>query len=146
MSAPVETRPGAVSPSVEDYLKAVLRLTETTGRDATTGDVATALGVSPPAVSKMLKRLEERGLVARTPYRGVELAALGRVVAVRIVRRHRLLERFLADVLGYPLDRVHDEAERLEHHISDEFERRIDAALGHPGRCPHGSPIPARLG
>lgn len=133
-----------VTTSKEDYLKAIWSLSERTGmeQEAGTGDLAGALSVSPPAVSKMLKQMEGQGLVAHVPYYGVRLTDKGRAVALRIVRRHRLLERFLVDTLGYDLTSVHDEAERLEHHISDEFEERIDVLLGHPMQCPHGSPIP----
>jgi len=140
----VQKSENKVTTSKEDYLKAIWTLSERTGarEEAGTGDLAGALSVSPPAVSKMLKQMEGQGLVAHVPYYGVRLTDKGRVVALRIVRRHRLLERFLVDTLGYDLTSVHDEAERLEHHISDEFEERIDVLLGHPTHCPHGSPIP----
>ncbi len=130
--------------SKEDYLKAIWSLSERieSQQGASTGDLAVALNVSPPAVSKMLKQMEKQGLVAHIPYYGVRLTESGRDIALKIVRRHRLLERFLAETLGYALASVHDEAERLEHHISDEFEKRIDILLGHPKHCPHGSPIP----
>jgi DtxR family Mn-dependent transcriptional regulator len=94
----------------------------------------------------MLRQMEKQSLVAHTPYYGVRLTEKGRRVALRIVRRHRLLELFLAEILGYPPDSVHDEAERLEHHISATFEERIDALLGRPEYCPHGSPIPKENG
>ncbi len=136
-----------VTQSTEDYLKAVFNLSEAREeREASTGDLAESLGVSPPAISKMLKHLEKQSLVAHTPYHGVCLTKKGRRIALQTIRRHRLLERFLAETLGYSLEGVHDEAERLEHHISDEFEQRIDALLGNPERCPHGSPIPTRDG
>ncbi|MGI8656079.1 MAG: metal-dependent transcriptional regulator [Pyrinomonadaceae bacterium] len=136
-----------VTQSTEDYLKAVFSLSEARAeREASTGDLAEALGVSPPAISKMLKHLEKQSLVAHTPYHGVCLTKKGRRIALKTIRRHRLLELFLAQLLGYALESVHDEAERLEHHISDEFERRIDALLGSPDCCPHGSPIPTRDG
>ena len=132
-----------VTPSKEDYLKAVWKLSEERGTEAaSTGDLAQALGVSAPAVSRMLKQMEQRGLVAYIPYYGARLTENGRRVALKIVRRHRLLELFLAQILGYALNSVHDEAERLEHHISEEFEGRLARLLGHPARCPHGSPIP----
>ncbi len=136
-----------VTQSTEDYLKAVFSLSEARAeREASTGDLAEALGVSPPAISKMLKHLEKLSLVAHTPYHGVCLTKKGRRIALKTIRRHRLLELFLAQLLGYALESVHDEAERLEHHISDEFERRIDTLLGSPDCCPHGSPIPTRDG
>lgn len=133
----------AVTRSVEDYLKAIFAFSEERlANEANTGDLAAALNVSPPAISKMLKQLQTQRLVTHTPYHGVRLTAQGRRIALRIVRRHRLLERYLVEALGYALDEVHDEAERLEHHVSDDFIRRIDAHLNHPHDCPHGSPIP----
>lgn len=144
MSTTSRPRARKVTPSKEDYLKAIWTLSERKieQQEASTGDLAAALNVSPPAVSRMLKQMEQQSLVAHTRYHGVRLTAQGRGVALKIVRRHRLLELFLAQVLGYSLLTVHDEAERLEHHISDEFEERIDILLGRPSRCPHGSPIP----
>ncbi|CAN5217855.1 MAG: metal-dependent transcriptional regulator [Pyrinomonadaceae bacterium] len=139
----VHQSPKKVTPSKEDYLKAIWSLSERREQsDVSTGELAGALNVSPPAVSKMLKQMERQQLVSHTPYYGACLTGQGRQIALKIVRRHRLLELFLAQTLNYALDSVHDEAERLEHHISDEFERRIDELLGHPRQCPHGSPIP----
>ncbi len=138
-----------VTTSKEDYLKAIWSLSERSDEgksEAGTNDLSTLLGVSPPAVSRMLKQMERLSLVAHTPYYGVRLTEKGREVALRIVRRHRLLELFLWKVLKYDSQKVHDEAERLEHHISEEFEQKIDALLGFPTRCPHGSPIPSRDG
>ncbi|MGI8468391.1 MAG: metal-dependent transcriptional regulator [Pyrinomonadaceae bacterium] len=138
-----------VTTSKEDYLKAIWSLSERRAEEkseAGTNDLSALLGVSPPAVSKMLKQMERQSLVAHTPYHGVRLTKKGRKVALKIVRRHRLLELFLAQVLGYSLDTVHDEAERLEHYISDEFEARIDKLLNFPVKCPHGSLIPNREG
>jgi len=135
--------------SKEDYLKAIWSLSERHAEgksEAGTNDLSALLKVSPPAVSKMLKQMEEQSLVARTPYYGVRLTEKGREVALHIVRRHRLLELFLWKILKYDEHSVHDEAERLEHHISDEFEEKIDALLGFPKKCPHGSPIPSRSG
>ena len=135
--------------SKEDYLKAIWSLSERPAEEkseASTRDLAEHLQVSPPAVSRMLKQMERQSLVAHVPYYGVRLTEKGREVALKVVRRHRLLELFLAQVLKYSLDTVHDEAERLEHHISDEFEQRIDALLNFPVKCPHGSPIPSREG
>ena len=144
----VKTNVKQVTPSKEDYLKAIWKISESSGgaRDASTGDIAASLNVSPPAVSRMMRQMEERGLVSRTPYYGVRLTEQGRAIALKVVRRHRLLELFLAETLGYALRSVHDEAEKLEHHISQEFEERIDILLGHPERCPHGSLIPNRAG
>ncbi len=139
-----------VTASKEDYLKAIWMLSECGADDgrqeATTSDLAEKLQVSPPAVSRMLKQMERQSLVTHTPYYGVLLTEKGRAVAIRIVRRHRLLELFLTKILNYLPNAVHAEAERLEHHISAEFEMRIDALLGFPKTCPHGSPIPNRAG
>lgn len=137
------------SVSQEDYLKAIWSLSERDNEEkseAGTNDLSAMLAVSPPAVSKMLKQMERQTLVAHTPYYGVRLTEKGRKVALKIVRRHRLLELFLWQILKYDENTVHDEAERLEHHISDEFEEKIDALLGFPKTCPHGSPIPSREG
>ena len=138
-----------ITTSKEDYLKAIWTLSEreTSGRNhAATKDLAKRLGVSPPAVSRMLKRMQTQSLVVHTPYFGVSLTAKGREVALHIVRRHRLIELFLMRILNYSPQTVHHEAERLEHHVSDEFESKIDALLGFPDKCPHGSPIPNRAG
>jgi len=138
-----------VTTSKEDYLKAIWSLSERSieGKsEAGTNDLSALLGVSPPAVSKMLKQMERQSLVAHMPYYGVRLTEKGREVALRIVRRHRLLELFLWKILKYDEHPVHDEAERLEHHISEEFEQKIDALLGFPKQCPHGSPIPGPNG
>lgn len=131
--------------SKEDYLKAIWSLSErgTTEKvEAGTNDLASILQVSPPAVSKMLKQMERQSLVAHVPYYGVRLTEKGRAAALKVVRRHRLLELFLTQILKYDSHSVHDEAEKLEHHISDEFERRIDELLNFPKFCPHGSYIP----
>ncbi len=138
-----------VTTSKEDYLKAIWTLSERemSGRqEAMTNDLAERLQVSPPAVSRMLKQMERQSLVVHTPYYGVRLTTKGRAVALKIVRRHRLIELFLTEILSYAPEAIHAEAERLEHHISDEFETKIDALLGFPKRCPHGSPIPSREG
>ncbi len=135
--------------SKEDYLKAIWSLSERSAEgksEAGTKDLAEMLQVSPPAVSRMLKQMEQQTLVAHIPYYGVHLTEKGRAVALKIVRRHRLLELFLWKVLKYDEHSVHDEAERLEHHISDEFEAKINALLEFPKKCPHGSPIPSREG
>ncbi len=138
-----------VTTSKEDYLKAIWTLSEREEngkQEAMTSDLAERLQVSPPAVSRMLKQMEKQTLVAHTPYYGVRLTEKGRGIALKIVRRHRLLERFLTDVLDYDSHAVHDEAERLEHHISEEFEKRIEILMNFPKKCPHGSPIPNREG
>jgi DtxR family Mn-dependent transcriptional regulator len=133
------------SPSVEDYIKGIYKARLETD-EVTTQDLAARVGVTAPAVSKMLKRLTELRLAEHTPYQGVRLTPAGEKMALEIIRHHRLLELYLVQALGYGWDEVHAEAERLEHHISEEFEERIDALLGHPVSCPHGDPIPTRDG
>ena len=108
-----------------------------------TNDLAERLGVTPASVSAMLKKLAERGLVEHVPYRGVLLTAEGERVALEVLRHHRLLELYLAEHLGVPWDRVHEEAEALEHVISEDLEARIAAKLGDPTHDPHGDPIPS---
>ena len=138
-----------ITTSKEDYLKAIWTLSEreTTGRNyAATKDLAKRLNVSPSAVSRMLKQMQTQKLVSHTPYFGVSLTDRGRQVALHIVRRHRLIELFLTQILKFSPHAVHDEAERLEHYVSDEFESKIDELLGFPDKCPHGSPIPNRQG
>ena len=140
-------RGGASSPadgltrSVEDYLKAIYRLSPE-GRPASTSEIAHLLEVSAPSVSGMVKRLSELGLLEHVPYKGVQLTRAGRRAALRMVRRHRLLETYLVQMLGYSWDTVHAEAERLEHAVSDTLIERMAAALGHPSVDPHGDPIP----
>ena len=133
------------SASVEDYIKAIYKAYTETG-SVSTQDLAGRVQVSAPAVSKMLKRLVELRLIDHSPYQGVRLTGAGEKMALEIIRHHRLLERYLVEALGYEWDEVHAEAERLEHHISEAFEERIDTLLGHPDSCPHGDPIPARDG
>ncbi|MCU0619607.1 MAG: metal-dependent transcriptional regulator, partial [Gemmatimonadaceae bacterium] len=130
---------------VEDYLKAVYEL-EFSGEAASTSDLAARLELSPASVSGMVRRLAEQGLLDHVPYKGVRLTAAGRRAALRTIRRHRVLESYLATVLGVPWDRVHDEAEALEHAASDDLIDRMAAALGDPAFDPHGAPIPTRDG
>jgi DtxR family Mn-dependent transcriptional regulator len=130
---------------MEDYLKAAYRL-KMDGKPATTQLLADQLGVSGPSVTNMVKRLDEMRLLRHTRYQGVELTPAGERIALEVVRHHRLLELYLAETLGYPWDQVHDEAEKLEHHVSDELEARMDSYLGFPTRDPHGDPIPTRDG
>jgi len=136
-----EERAGS-SEAVEDYAKAIFSLQRRGGGAVSTNALAEHLGLSPGAVSGMLKRLDEMELVAHAPYRGVRLTAAGEKVALEVIRHHRLLESYLAEALGMPWDRVHAEAEVLEHHISDELGDLIADALGDPKRDPHGDPIP----
>jgi len=133
----------ALSEAQEDYLKQIFLLGEGKSR-VSTQTLAERLEVRPASVSGMITRLSELGLVAHTPYRGFGLTAAGRRVALEILRHHRLLEAFLVRELGYHWDEVHDEAERLEHVISERFEARIAEAMGHPTHDPHGDPIPCR--
>ncbi len=134
----------AMPRAVEDYAKAIYFL-QVGEEPVATSAIAARLGVSAPSVSEMIPSLVDRGLVSYTPYHGVALTAKGERLALEMVRHHRLLELFLAESLGVPLDRVHAEAEVLEHAISEELEERIAASLGHPSLDPHGSPIPARV-
>ena len=128
----------------ENYAKAIYQLQAVGGGTVGTGAVAERLGVTPASASAMLKRLADDGLVRHTPYRGVRLTPKGQDLALEMIRHHRLIELFLAEVLGMPWDRVHEEAEVLEHHISEELEELIAAKLGQPARDPHGDPIPSR--
>jgi DtxR family transcriptional regulator, Mn-dependent transcriptional regulator len=134
-----------MSRATEDYLKAIYNLAHR-GTLVTTGLLAQELGVSAPSVSAMVKRLEDGSLLTRPDSRVLQLTASGERAALRVVRRHRLLETFLARVLDVPWDEVHAEAEMLEHALSERLEERIDAKLGHPTHDPHGDPIPPRDG
>lgn len=127
--------------SVEDYLKAIYQLSSD-GEPVSTSQIAHRLTLSPPSVSGMVRRLSEQGLLEHLPYRGVELTARGRQVALRMLRRHRLIEAYLVAFLDYSWDTVHEEAERLEHAVSDMLVERMAHALGHPRVDPHGDPIP----
>lgn len=133
-----------LSSSMEDYLKRLYLLTEALpqGQRVATQDLAQAMQVSAPSATGMLRKLHELGLVDHQPYQGSLLSERGRLVALEVLRHHRLLETFLHQTLGYALDEVHDEAEALEHVISERFEARLDALLGHPESDPHGDPIP----
>ena len=129
--------------TVENYVKTIYQLTASQqGRPATTGQIAAALSVSPGTVTSMLKTLDAARLATHKPYEGVSLSRAGRVLALRMIRRHRLLELFLLRTLDMSWDEVHDEAEHMEHAVSDLLVDRIDAFLGHPDVDPHGDPIP----
>ena len=130
------------SPAVEDYAKAIYTLQQRADGPVTTTALAERLNVSAASASGMVRRLGEIGLAKHEPYKGVELTEAGRAVALEVIRHHRLLELLLAE-LGVPWDRVHDEAEVLEHHISEELEALIAERLGDPTHDPHGDPIPA---
>jgi DtxR family Mn-dependent transcriptional regulator len=134
------------SPSIEDYLKAVYKLEEQEGAPVSTGAVADAMDVSGASASNMIKRLDDLGFLTYEAYEGATLTDPGRTVALEVIRHHRLLELYLKEVMGFSWDEIHEEAEILEHHISERFEDRIEEMLGHPERDPHGHPIPARDG
>lgn len=136
----------ATTEAVEDYAKAIYALERRDGGAVTTTALAERLAVTAGSASAMVKRLHGLGLVSHVPYRGVNLAEAGREVALEILRHHRLLERYLSEELGVPWDRVHAEAEILEHVLSEELEERIAAKLGHPTHDPHGDPIPTLKG
>jgi len=130
------------TPAVEDYSKAIFSL-ESRGADpVSTNALAERLAITPGSVSAMLRRLDELGLITHIPYRGVRLTDDGRRIALEVIRHHRLLESYLAEALGMPWDRVHAEAEVLEHVLSEDLEALIAAKLGHPTVDPHGDPIP----
>jgi DtxR family Mn-dependent transcriptional regulator len=137
-------RPAYTGP-VEDYLKAIYDL-ERSGAPAATSDIAHRLDIAPASVTGMIRRLAEQRLLEYEPYRGVRLTDTGQRVALRTIRRHRVIETFLARVLAYPWDEVHGEAERLEHAASDALVDRMAAALDEPTVDPHGAPIPTRDG
>ncbi len=129
------------SVTVENYLKAIYQLSDASG-GAPTGELARRLKITPGSVTLMLQRLAEAGLVKYAAHQGVRLTKKGQRVAIRVVRNHRLLELYLTNTLGLPWDEVHEEAENLEHAVSDRLVARIDEYLGHPARDPHGDPIP----
>jgi DtxR family Mn-dependent transcriptional regulator len=131
------------SQAIEDYAKAIYALEQRGARAVTTNALAERLGVTPASASSMVKKLDELGFVTHIPYRGVKLTQSGRRVALEVLRHHRLLELYLSESLGVPWDRVHDEAEVLEHVLSEELEALIAAKLGNPTHDPHGDPIPS---
>ena len=137
---------GELSAVAQDYLKTIWTVQEWSAERVSTKMLAERLGVSPSTVSESIRRLADQGLVDHEKYGAVTLTDAGRQAALAMVRRHRLLETFLVSELGYGWDEVHDEAEILEHAISDRLLDRIDAKLGHPVRDPHGDPIPAAVG
>ena len=150
-AGPLHTRPRrdagpASSEAVEDYAKAIFSFEDRAGGPVSTNSLAERLQVTPSSVTAMLKRMSEMGLVSHEPYRGVRLTEKGRDVALEVLRHHRLIEAYLSEALGMPWDRVHQEAEVLEHYISEDLEVLIAAKLGDPSHDPHGDPIPnARL-
>ncbi|NKB87591.1 MAG: metal-dependent transcriptional regulator [Acidobacteria bacterium] len=133
------------SESIEDYIKAIFKLSVDGGLVQTSA-IADRLDVRPASVSNMMRRLATLGLLHHEPYRGVQLTDEGEKLARRMIRRHRLIERFLVEILEYPWDEVHEEAERLEHAVSPRFVRRLDKLLESPATDPHGAPIPSSDG
>ena len=133
------------TPTMREYLGEVYRL-EHSRQGVTTGALAERLDVSSPAVVRMLRKLDQAGLVRHKPYEGVALTHAGELEALRSIRRHRLLEAFLVDVMRFGWHEVHDHAHGLESAINDEFEDRMDELCGHPATCPHGDPIPTKDG
>lgn len=128
--------------AIEDYAKAIYALSREHEGPVLNGELAERLGVAPATATSMLKRLDEMGLVEHVPYKGVTLTPAGQKVALEVIRHHRLIEAYLSEALGMPDDRVHAEAEVLEHYISEDLETLIAARLGEPSHDPHGTPIP----
>ncbi|HEY5021280.1 MAG TPA: metal-dependent transcriptional regulator, partial [Gemmatimonadaceae bacterium] len=135
----------AITAPAEDYLKAIYAIGKGSG-PAATNEIAQRLAIAPASVSGMVRRLADQGLLAYERYHGVKLTESGRRAALRTLRRHRVIEAYLSQALGYPWDRVHAEAERLEHAASDELVDRMAATIGEPEVDPHGAPIPTRDG
>ncbi len=133
-------------PAIEDYVKVIHGHTEWQPAPITPSRLAARLGLAPSSVTEMVKKLAVQGLVDHQPYGAISLTAAGTALALRMVRRHRLIETWLVEVLGYTWDEVHDEAEVLEHAVSDRLLDALDAQLGHPVRDPHGDPIPSANG
>jgi DtxR family Mn-dependent transcriptional regulator len=130
-----------LSAAIQDYLKEIYKL-QAEGARPTTTAIARRMDVAPSSVTSMLKKLAALRLVEHSPYHGVELSEAGTMIALEVIRHHRLLEQYLAETLGLGIDAVHDEADRLEHVISEELEALIDEKLGYPTHDPHGDPIP----
>jgi DtxR family Mn-dependent transcriptional regulator len=130
------------SPAIEDYAKAIYTIAAERQGPVLNGEVAQRLGVTPATATAMLKKLADLGLADYVPYRGVSLTPAGEKVALEVIRHHRLIEAYLSEALGMPRDRVHEEAEVLEHYISEELEALMAAKLGEPSHDPHGNPIP----
>jgi DtxR family Mn-dependent transcriptional regulator len=130
-----------LSVAIQDYLKEIYKL-QSAGERPTTTAIARRMGVAPSSVTSMLKKLTVLGFAEHAPYRGVSLTETGEGIALEIVRHHRLIEMYLAQTLGLPIDALHAEADRLEHVLSEELEARIDEQLGYPTHDPHGDPIP----
>jgi DtxR family Mn-dependent transcriptional regulator len=137
--------PNTITSSAEDYLKLIYHLQKDGGK-ATATTISRNMGVKASSVTSMVKKLASMDILSYSPYKAVSLTPSGNRIAVEVIRHHRLIELYLKETLGYSLEKVHDEAEVLEHFISEELEERIDMALGYPKIDPHGSPIPAHDG
>ena len=137
-----------LSPAIEDYLKSIYKLQQSGNPEqrVTTSVIAERLKVSAASATNMIKKLAEMHLLVHAPYQGVELTSAGEKIALETIRHHRLIELYLAEALGYSWDQIDAEADRLEHAISEEFEDRIDKALGYPTVGAHGEPIPTKQG
>ena len=135
-----------LSQQIEDYLKTIYLLQQRSDGNATTNAIAEALSVRPASVTGMVKKLAEMKLALHEPYQGVKLTKTGKKVALEVLRHHRLIELFLMEALDYSWDEVHEEADRLEHVISEDFEERVARRLGYPEVDPHGDPIPSKNG
>ena len=134
-----------ISAVIEEYLECIFKLQEK-GGVARTNDIVKSLGVVPGTVTNTVEWLEKEGLVTHKPYKGVKLTEKGRKIALQVIRRHRLSERLLTDILHMEWDKVHDAACKLEHGITDEIIKPLEKTLGHPKTCPHGNPIPTKCG
>ncbi len=134
-----------ITQAIQDYLKIIYKL-GAEQKPVNTNAISDRMCIAQGSVTGMLKKLAELNLITYTPYHGVRLTDAGKNIALEIIRHHRLLELYLAEALGYSWDRVHDEAEKLEHHISEEFEDRVAEFLGNPDFDPHGAPIPSKDG
>jgi DtxR family Mn-dependent transcriptional regulator len=141
----MKKKTGLTTQAIEDYLKTIYEL-QAHAANVSTSALAKRLQVAQASVTGMIKKLAETKLVEYSRYQGVNLTAAGEKIALEVIRHHRLLELYLAEAMGYSWDKVHEEAERLEHYISEEFEDKIDQFLGRPTVDPHGSPIPTKEG
>jgi len=141
----MEDKPDSVSRETEEYLEAICRLEEKSGL-ARTNDLANQLGVVPGSITNTVESLEKRGLIVHKPYRGVKLTQKGRKLALEVLRKHRLAERLLTDILRMDWSKAHETACRLEHAISEDMVKPLEKALKHPQTCPHGNPIPTKCG
>ena len=131
--------------AIENYLKAIYEIQKEQGK-VSTNSLSEKLNVAPASITSMIKKLSEKKLITHKRYQGVKLTQAGQKISLEVIRHHRLVELYLAEALGVPWDQVHKEAEKWEHVLSEDLEDRMDAALGHPTRDPHGSPIPSRDG